>query len=104
MITVAVDAMGGDLAPGAVVAGALQAARHRGVAVTLTGPVAILREQIELQGGALDALLTVIDAPDTVGMDESPLVAHRRKPGQRGATDIAIGQRRSLDPVRRRSQ
>ena len=81
MITIAVDAMGGDLAPGAVVAGALQVARHREVAVTLAGPAAILREQIELQGGALDAHVTVVDAPDTVGMDESPLVAHRRKPG-----------------------
>ena len=81
MITVAVDAMGGDLAPGAVVAGALQAARHREVAVALTGPAAILREQIDLQGGAADALVTVVDAPDTVGMGESPLVAHRRKPG-----------------------
>ena len=81
MITIAVDAMGGDLAPGAVVAGALQVARHREVAVTLTGPAAILREQIELQGGALEALITVVDAPDTVGMGESPLSAHRRKPG-----------------------
>ena len=81
MITVAVDAMGGDLAPGATVAGALQAARHREVAVILTGPAAILWEQIDLQGGALDALVTVVDAPDTVGMDESALYAHRRKPG-----------------------
>ena len=81
LITVAVDAMGGDLAPGAVVAGALQAARHRELAVALTGPAAILREQIDLQGGAFDALVTVVDAPDTVGMDESPLSAHRRKPG-----------------------
>ena len=69
MITVAVDAMGGDLAPGAVVAGALQAARHREVAVALTGPAAILREQIDLQGGASDAFVTVVDAPDTVGMN-----------------------------------
>jgi fatty acid/phospholipid biosynthesis enzyme len=39
--TIAVDGMGGDQAPGAIVAGALQAAR-RGIAVTTTsrGPAA----------------------------------------------------------------
>jgi glycerol-3-phosphate acyltransferase PlsX len=79
-VTVAVDAMGGDLAPAAVVAGALQASR-RGISVTLTGPAAVLHEQIEAHGGAADAPVWVVDAPDAVAMDESPLSAHRRKPG-----------------------
>ena len=35
---VAVDAMGGDHAPAAVVAGAVQAARRRGLKIILTGP------------------------------------------------------------------
>ena len=72
--------MGGDRAPGAVVAGALQATRRRGVAVTLTGPAHRLRALIDEQGGG-EPSLTIVDAPDAVTMDESPLSAHRRKPG-----------------------
>ena len=72
--------MGGDFAPGVVVSGALHAARRRGVAVILTGPEAILQDEIEVHGGAADAMVRIVDAPDTVAMDESPLTAHRRKP------------------------
>jgi phosphate acyltransferase len=73
--------MGGDLAPGAVVAGALQAARKSGVAVILTGPTSILQEQIESHGGAANAHVRIVDAPEAIAMDEAPLTAHRRKPG-----------------------
>jgi glycerol-3-phosphate acyltransferase PlsX len=78
--TIAVDAMGGDLAPGAVVAGAIQAARRHGIAVVLTGPAHLLREHIDQAGGAAGLPLTVADAPHAVTMDESALQAHRRKP------------------------
>jgi glycerol-3-phosphate acyltransferase PlsX len=77
-ITVAVDAMGGDQAPGAVVAGAIQAAR-RGIPIKLTGPLAVLTAAVEEHGGADVTDLTVVDAPEAVSMDESPLSAHRRK-------------------------
>src|SRR5688572_1718279 len=80
-ITVAVDAMGGDRAPDAVVAGAIQAARRRSIAIRLTGPSAILQSLVDHHGGADVAALSIVDAPDPVGMDESPLSAHRRKPG-----------------------
>jgi glycerol-3-phosphate acyltransferase PlsX len=80
-VVVAVDAMGGDRAPDVVVAGALQAARRRGLAVTLTGPAARLQQLIDEHGGVGDAPLTIVDAPDAVAMDESPITAHRRKPG-----------------------
>jgi len=73
--------MGGDQAPVAVVAGAVQAVKRRGVAVILTGPAEIIRHELEQVGGASGLPLTIVDAPQTVGMDESPLAAHRRKPG-----------------------
>jgi len=88
MIVIAVDAMGGDHAPGAVVAGAMQAAR-RGLAVTLAGPVELLQQEIAKQGGEAGLAVTVADAPDTVGMDEAPLAALRRKP--RASVRIAAG-------------
>ena len=73
--------MGGDQAPAAVVAGALQAVKRRGVAVILTGPADVIRSEIEQLGGASGFPLTIVDAPQTVSMEESPLSAHRRKPG-----------------------
>ena len=79
--TVAVDAMGGDHAPEAVVAGALQAARQRGVGVILAGPADALRVQLAHHGGTDGVPVSVADAPDAIAMDESPLAALRRKPG-----------------------
>src|SRR5262245_23524895 len=95
--TVAVDAMGGDRAPDAVVAGALQAAR-RGVAVKLTGPAGHLRSLVEALGGSEDEL-AIVDAPDAVAMTDSPLTAHRRKPESSvrvAASLVARGEAQAL--------
>jgi glycerol-3-phosphate acyltransferase PlsX len=77
---IAVDAMGGDLAPRTVVDGAVLAARRPDVAVTLVGDAAVLERELErhLDRAALD--LTVVDAPEWVEMTESPAQALRRKP------------------------
>jgi glycerol-3-phosphate acyltransferase PlsX len=77
---IAVDAMGGDFAPHAVVDGAVLAARRLDVGVTLVGDAASLERELarHLDRAALD--LTVVHAPDCVGMDESPSQALRRKP------------------------
>ena len=98
-ITVAVDAMGGDRAPDAVVAGAIQAARRRGIAIRLTGPSATLQSLVDHHGGADVAALSIVDAPDTVGMDESPLSAHRRKPGSSVRVAAALVARGDADAM-----
>ncbi len=69
-LPVAVDAMGGDKAPGEIVAGALQAARQLGVAVALVGRP----EDIGDSGG-----LEVVGASEVIAMDEDPAQAVRRK-------------------------
>ena len=76
---VAVDAMGGDHAPAAVVAGAVLAAREHGVAVSLVGRRDTVESHLADAGGA-DAV-EVVDAPDVVGMHEDPVAALRAKPG-----------------------
>lgn len=76
---IAVDAMGGDHAPGRIVDGALAAARQ-GVAVTLVGPHDVIRRAIDAHVDAAVLPISVVDAPDVVGMDESPTAALRRKP------------------------
>lgn len=78
-VRVAVDAMGGDHAPGRVVDGAVAAARQ-GVAVTLVGRGDDVRAALSAHPD-VDALdLTIVEAADVIGMDEAPAMALRRKP------------------------
>jgi len=75
---VAVDAMGGDNAPGAIVQGAIDAAR-KGQAVILVGPEERLRAELDRQRASRTLPLQVRHAPEIVGMDEHPGQAMRRK-------------------------
>jgi glycerol-3-phosphate acyltransferase PlsX len=68
MIRVAVDAMGGDRAPDEVVAGALEA-RSSAVEPILVGPSGLDTHGLEL-----------VEAADTIAMDEKPAEAVRAKP------------------------
>ncbi len=83
---VAVDAMGGDHAPRAVVAGAVEAARAGVGSVLLVGPSALLREELE-RSHAFGLPIEVIEAPDVIGPEEQPVVAVRRKKN----SSIAVG-------------
>jgi glycerol-3-phosphate acyltransferase PlsX len=73
---IAVDAMGGDHAPDAIVAGALAAQREHGVRVLLTGPLARLRQVLGGMG-AIDEI-QVVPAEDDLAMDEGALASLRR--------------------------
>jgi glycerol-3-phosphate acyltransferase PlsX len=68
LIRIAVDALGGDRAPGEIVAGALAAAAD-GVEPVLVGPAG-------LETGGLE----LIEAADAIGMHEKPAEAVRAKP------------------------
>ena len=79
---IAVDAMGGDHAPDVVVAGAVQAARDAAEAfdLVLVGREAEVRACLAEHD--TDGLsVHVADAPETIGMDESPAAALKGKPG-----------------------
>lgn len=77
---IAIDAIGGDFAPQRPIEGALVAARHLGIGLTLVGPADALRAELarHLDGSTLD--VHIVDAPDEIGMEESPAAALRRKP------------------------
>lgn len=77
-VRIALDAMGGDHAPQEVVAGAAEAARTLGAAVTLFGPEAALRHELNRQGVPTE-LLSIVDAPDVIAFDEAPVQAVRHK-------------------------
>jgi glycerol-3-phosphate acyltransferase PlsX len=77
---IAVDAMGGDHAPGRVVDGAVAAARQ-GVPVALVGRRSAIDEALAPHADAADLDLEIVEAAEVVGMDEAPAMALRRKPG-----------------------
>ncbi len=72
-LPVAVDAMGGDKAPGQIVEGACQAARELGIPVLLVGDGDYLARYADEPGVAVQA------ASEVVGMDEDPGRAVRVK-------------------------
>jgi len=76
---IAVDAMGGDFAPGNIVEGAMLAAREHGVPVALVGEEKAIRPAAERFGGMDSLPLTFVQASEVVGMDESPMTAIRKK-------------------------
>jgi phosphate acyltransferase len=78
-VKIALDAMGGDLAPKATVEGAVLAARDFGIEVVLVGDLDLLtRELTEHKIGALK--ITVEHASESVAMDDSPMESVLGKP------------------------
>jgi glycerol-3-phosphate acyltransferase PlsX len=78
---IAVDAMGGDNAPEAVVTGAIQAIRHadRDLEVLLIGPEDQVQQILDPHPDVPNASLQVIDAPEVIGMGEAPSSAVKQK-------------------------
>jgi glycerol-3-phosphate acyltransferase PlsX len=81
MIRIAVDAMGGDHAPSAIVDGAVAAARHFDVRVALVGAPAAVEAALSVHHDWRALAIDVVEAPDVVRMTEAPAAALRRKPG-----------------------
>jgi glycerol-3-phosphate acyltransferase PlsX len=82
VIRVALDAMGGDHAPEAEVAGALAAlAEFPGdFIIQLVGRTEAIEAELARHAGVDRRRLEVVEAPDVVGMGEKPLSAVRKKP------------------------
>lgn len=77
-VKIALDAMGGDHAPAAAVAGGIRAARDFGVTVQLVGrPDVIEAELVKHPTAGLS--LPIIPATDVIGMEELPSVAVKSK-------------------------
>ena len=80
MIWIAVDAMGGDEAPGHVVDGALAAARHFDLGVALVGPAERMHAELARYGDVDREHVRIVNADAVVDMAEAPAAALRRKP------------------------
>jgi phosphate acyltransferase len=78
---IALDAMGGDHAPGPIVAGAVRAvAETPELTVVLVGDRAGVEPAVAAAGGAIGDRLTLVHCTQQVTMEESPVEALRKKP------------------------
>ena len=78
---IAIDAMGGDDAPGSIVHGTLVAARHLQCGLLLVGARAAIEQELARHPGAGSLDIALVDAPERIEMAESAAAALRRKPG-----------------------
>lgn len=77
---IALDAMGGDHAPGPIVAGAVDAVRDRSdLTVLLVGDQARIEAELASAGDVDRTRLPIVHASQVVGMDEKPVEALRKK-------------------------
>lgn len=74
---IALDAMGGDNAPGPIIEGALDAARDLGIHVLLVGRQDAISDQISARGRGLPVEL--VHASEVIEMGDTPATAVRRK-------------------------
>ncbi len=96
---IAIDVMGGDHAPDAILAGALDAVELLGPSdrLVLIGDEAVIREGIQERGLQSDARLEVEPTTQVIDMAESPVTALRAKPDSSIARMGWLGGRRAGD-------
>lgn len=97
---IAIDAMGGDNAPDAIVNGAIEAADilDENDEVILVGP----RDVLEPRLSALKptkAAVKMVDAPEVIGMDEPPVESLRKKPKSSIGVLSKLAKRGQVDSV-----
>jgi len=95
---VAVDGMGGDRAPGAIVDGAVQAARTLDAEVTLVGPEDRMKKELS-RFRPVPANLKICHASEVIEMAESAAVSVRRKPDSSICQMVELARRGEADAI-----
>jgi phosphate acyltransferase len=99
MVRIALDAMGGDHAPLAPVAGAVRAARAWGYEIQLVGRESDVRAALRQQGDltGIESLIEIVHAPDVIEMGEHPASAVRSKRHSSMATAVDLVKKGAAD-------
>ncbi|MBM4102952.1 MAG: phosphate acyltransferase PlsX [Planctomycetes bacterium] len=97
---IAIDAMGGDYAPGEIIAGALEAKDLLGSQdeLVMVGNEATIRSHLQALKAGPDTF-RIIHAPEVIGMDESPVDALRKKPKSSIAIMTRLASHKQVDAV-----
>ncbi len=79
---IAVDAMGGDFAPQAIVQGAVDAARAFDVEILLVGQRAAVERELGKHATRGSAMrIEIVDAPEVIAFNEQPAIAVKTRKG-----------------------
>lgn len=78
---IAIDAMGGDNAPDEIIAGAIEAIAviEEDDELILVGPKDVIEQRLP-SIKSREGVISVVDAPEIIGMDEPPVESLRKKP------------------------
>ena len=97
---IAIDTMGGDYAPDEIITGTLEAIEllDEGDKLILVGPQQTIESRLSLLEYRED-VVSVVDAPDVIGMDEAPIESLRRKPKSSIAVIAKLAKRDQADGV-----
>jgi phosphate acyltransferase len=79
MLTIALDAMGGDHAPKNEVEGAVQAARSLGVKVILVGRSSLVQQELQKYGDYRELPIEIVHAEQVITMDDSTDAVRTKK-------------------------
>jgi glycerol-3-phosphate acyltransferase PlsX len=97
---IAIDAMGGDKAPDAIISGAIEALACLGAGdeIILVGPKEVIDPKLPAR---IDhpAALSVVHAPDVISMDEPPIDSLRKKPRSSISVLAKLGKLNRADAV-----
>ena len=77
-MVIAVDGMGGDFSPQAVVDGCVEAVKELDVDIIITGPEAQINRYLT-KSGYNQGRITVLDASEVISTNEPPVMALRKK-------------------------
>jgi len=97
---IGVDAMGGDNAPDEIIAGAVESIEllDDSDEVVLVGPKDVIESHLSTSNFRREAL-SVVDAPEVIGMDEPPIESLRHKIKSSIAVLAKLAKRNQVDAV-----
>jgi glycerol-3-phosphate acyltransferase PlsX len=97
---IAIDAMGGDNAPAQIIAGALESIEwlSEDDELILVGPRQVIEPHLP-SISSREGAITVVDAPEVIGMDEPPIDSLRKKVKSSIAVLAKLGKRDQADAV-----
>lgn len=75
---IAVDGMGGDFAPAAVVDGCIQAVKENNINIIITGAEELIKKELDKYAYPKDKI-SIVHAEEVISTNESPVMAVRRK-------------------------
>ena len=93
---IALDAMGGDTAPETTVAGAVRAARELPIEIMLVGQREAIEPQL-LRYHKAPSNLSIVHAPEVIGMAESPVASIRKKRDSSINVGVALLKENKVD-------